>query len=116
MARRGLFRPFALDRGNVDQYVGNNIGAFTLGAANERGEFVPRYVGRSDTDVNQQLKSWIGRYQQFEYRHFLSTRAAFEKECRLFHDLGGTERLDNTAHPARPAASDWVCPHCSAYR
>lgn len=116
MARTGLFGPFSLDRVSVDQYVGNNIGAFALGHTNDRGEFVARYVGRSDTDVNQQLKSWIGRYQQFQYRHFLSARAAFEKECRLFHHFGGTERLDNSGHPARPVASDWTCPHCATFR
>lgn len=116
MARTGLFGPFALDCASIDRYVGNNIGAFALGATNERGEFVVRYIGRSDTNVNQQLKSWVGRYEQFEYRHFLSVRAAFEKECRLFHDFGGTARLDNVAHPARPEAAEWTCPHCTSVR
>lgn len=116
MARTGLLGPFALDSASIDRYVGNNIGAYALGASNERGELAVRYVGRSDTDVNQQLKSWVGRYAQFEYRHFLSARAAFEKECRLFHDFGGTARLDNAAHPARPDSAGWTCPQCAAFR
>ena len=116
MASTGLFGPFSLDHASIDLYVGNNIGAFALGHCNERGEFVVRYIGRSDTDVNQRLKTWIGRYDQFEYRHFLSARAAFEKECRLFHGMGGVKRLDNEAHPSRPAGNDWSCPHCSVYR
>lgn len=116
MAATGLFGPFPLDHASVDRYVGNNIGAYALGHTNPRGEFVARFIGRSDTDVNRELKTCIGRYTQFEYRHFLSARAAFEKECALFHDLGGATRLDNTAHPARPTASQWACPRCTALR
>lgn len=116
MARTGLIGPFALDCTSIDRYVGNNIGTYALGATTERGEFVVRYVGRSDSNVNQQLKSWIGRYEKFEYRHYLSARAAFEKECRLFHDLGGSARLDNSGHPARPDGAAWTCPHCAVFR
>jgi hypothetical protein len=38
-------------------------------------------------------------------------KAAFEKECHLFHDFGETS-LDNKIHPARPSGSNWKCPRC----
>lgn len=44
-------------------------------------------------------------------------KAAFEKECALYHDFGGPQgQLDNEVHPARPEGTDWQCPRCDVFR
>jgi len=76
-----------------------------------------RYVGRSDTDVNSRLRSWVGkdsRYKQFKYSYATSSKEAFEKECKNYHDFGGSESLDNKDHPQRPEGTNWKCPVCGA--
>jgi hypothetical protein len=62
--------------------------------------------------VNGRLKNWIGgRYPYFKFDYFGSAKAAFEKECHLFHDFGETS-LDNKVHPTGPENSNWKCPRC----
>jgi hypothetical protein len=80
------------------------------------GAFKVSYVGRSDTDLNDRLKKWVGKYSYFEFQYATSPKDAFEKECELWHDFGGSEgRLDNEQHPERPNGSDWKCPKCNIF-
>jgi hypothetical protein len=51
-----------------------------------------------------------GRYTHFEFSYAPSARAAFEKECRNYHDFGGSYGLDNERHPAAPEGVSWRCP------
>ncbi len=51
-----------------------------------------------------------GRYTHFQFSYALSARAAFEKECRNYHDFGGSYGLDNERHPAAPEGTSWGCP------
>jgi hypothetical protein len=44
-----------------------------------------------------------------------SPKAAFEKECKNYHDFGGSEKLDNKQHPERPDGTNWECPVCDMY-
>jgi len=46
-------------------------------------------------------------YTHFVFRYAESAVAAFESECRDFHQLDG---LDNDRHPLPPADSPWACP------
>jgi hypothetical protein len=39
------------------------------------------------------------RYTRFAYSYAPSAEAAFEKECRNYHDFGGSDALDNEVHP-----------------
>lgn len=48
-------------------------------------------------------------YTRFAYSYAGSAEAAFQKECFNYHDFGGSEGLDNDAHPAPAAGSSWVC-------
>lgn len=92
-------------------------GNYALGRVQENG-FCILYVGRSNDDVARELRSWArqqSRYRAFVFHYAPSPRAAFDKECEDFHDLGGTERLDNVGHPTRPATTDWLCPRCDFY-
>ena len=75
-----------------------------------------KYVGRSDSDLNARLKTHVGVYRYFWYEYATSRRAAFQKECTLWHHYGGAHGgLDNINHPARPAGSGWKCPVCSIF-
>jgi hypothetical protein len=92
-------------------------GNYALGCVQENG-FCILYVGRSDDDVAKPLRSWARqqtRYKAFVFSYAANARTAFDKECEDFHDLGGTETLDNAEHPKRPAKTDWLCPRCDLY-
>lgn len=116
MASTGLEGAFALSAKAVDAAVTQtSAGAYALGNTKD-GTFYISYVGRSDSDLNARLKQWVGKYPQFKASYFGSPKAAFEKECHLWHDFGGPEgRLDNTIHPDRPANSGWGCPRCRIF-
>lgn len=84
-------------------------GVFALGYVDHDGAFRVSHVGRSDTDVRARLRDLIGSERAFKYRLYASPRAAFEKECALFHEF----RPPCTRfHPDRPKGTDWTCPHC----
>ncbi|MBE9566092.1 MAG: hypothetical protein IMF16_05030 [Proteobacteria bacterium] len=111
MASTGLFGPFSLTDEQINAHVGTAIGAYALGPVDTSdGKFIVSYVGRSDHNLNKRLHDWIGSYSQFKYGHFKTKKAAFEKECRMYHDFGGKNRLDNKAHPDRPAGTSYPCP------
>jgi hypothetical protein len=48
-------------------------------------------------------------YTHFVFRYAESAIAAFERECRDYHELAGGG-LDNDGHPAPPADSPCACP------
>jgi len=76
--------------------------------------YIVHYVGRSDNDVNSRLKDHVGEYPKFKFDYFDSPKAAFEKECDIWHDFGGSEgKLGNKAHPDKPEVTDWKCPRCN---
>jgi hypothetical protein len=81
--------------------------------ADDQKVFNVFYVGRSDTDVAGRLKQHAAEwYPQFFYEYYPSSKAAFEKECNLYHDFNPP---DNKAHPARPQNSNWKCPRCKIF-
>ncbi len=91
-----------------------SAGNYALGYINGNGKFAVRYVGRSDGNLNQRLKSHLGNHDDcthFKFSYAGSPKAAFEKECQNFHDFGGVQKLKNVNHPAEPANSKlWKCP------
>ena len=116
MAKTGLFGPYSITPDKIDEHVESLMGAYVLGYTTDKGTFIVRYVGRSDSDLNARLKVYInGNYQQFQYGHYGTAREAFLKECSLFHDFGGTDSLDNDIHPNRTDKSDWSCPRCNVF-
>jgi hypothetical protein len=48
-------------------------------------------------------------YTSFAYSYARSAEAAFEKECRNYHDFGGSDGLDNEAHPVSTPGSSGEC-------
>jgi len=114
MNRLGLSAAHDLTEKEIDgAVVGISPGVYALGS-NTPDVFYVDYIGRSDNDLNGQLKQWVGgKYTHFKFGLFPSAEEAFTKECNLFHDFGETA-LDNSVHPARPNGSNSKCPRCGA--
>jgi hypothetical protein len=112
MPATNLTGPFALLDTKIDEVVTRaSAGAYALGPVGTDGVFYVHRIGRSDGDLNERLKDYVGLYPYFKADYFPSPKAAFEKECWLFHDF---KPRDNTLHPDRPAGSNWSCPCCPA--
>lgn len=108
MASSGLSGPYALTDATIDKMITKTSpGAYALGRTNDKGVFLISYVGRSDDDVNDRLHDHAGKYSKFKFGYFGSPKAAFEKECRLYHDFNPP---DNKIHPACPKGANWSCP------
>jgi hypothetical protein len=110
--------PYSLSTAEIDKLVTKtSAGNYALGSVNTEGAFIVRYVGRSDTNLNTRLKQQAdtGKHPKFKYSYASSSKAAFEKECKNFHDFGGTEKLENDIHPDRPAYIDGKCPYCKNF-
>lgn len=116
----GLHGPWPLTEKDIDKVVtGIGAGAYILTCERINPGFIVNYVGRSDDDLNGRLKKWVGmKYTHFMYGFLPSAKDAFLKECRLFHDFGGIEKLDNKIHPDRPKNTNLTCPvsGCDALR
>lgn len=110
--------PYKLSTDKIDQVVSRTSpGNYALGRVSN-STFYVRYIGRSDSDVKSRLKRWVGvskTYQQFKFSYATSPKAAFQKECKNYHDFGGTESLDNEEHPERPKVRDWKCSFCDIF-
>jgi len=114
MPNSGLRGPFSLKTAEVNGAVTvKSAGAYALGYTNQGNTFIIQYVGRSDDDVNARLqKHVIEAYPQFKFEYYPSAKAAFEKECNLYHDFNPP---DNKVHPARPENANWGCPRCAKF-
>jgi len=122
----GMMGPYELTTEKVDEVVTKTSpGNYALGYIDGES-FIVRYVGRSDENVNIRLKQWARHREWYKrlgsdvYTHFMfsyakSPKAAFEKECKNYHDCGGKEILDNERHPQRPDGTNWKCPMCDIF-
>lgn len=118
MASLDMHGPYALNNSTVNiQVTQTNAGNYALGYVNDKDVFVVQYVGRSDSNVNYRIKTHVGEgYKKFKYSYATSPKAAFEKECRNYHDFGGPDgKLENKYHPDRPANSGWECSVCPIF-
>ena len=114
MASTGLKGPHQLSSVRVALTVTRKSpGAYALGKLEGETFYVKR-IGRSDTDLAQRLTSYVskGKYTHFKYEYYPSPKAAFEKECSLYHDFNPA---DNDLHPDRPNGSGWKCPRCRLF-
>lgn len=111
MAATGLHGPYSLTEDVIDEIVrGVGPGAYVLTRRETKPSFIVNYVGRSDGDLSARLKQWVGsKYSHFKYGFLDNAKAAFLKECQIFHDFGGIESLDNKVHPARVENTNWTC-------
>jgi hypothetical protein len=75
-----------------------------------------RYIGRSDTDVRAELKAQgYDETGGFKWVEAPSQREGFEMQCRLYHDFGGSDALENEDHPDRAPGTRWTCPVCDLF-
>lgn len=91
----------------------NRIGNYMLGYIAEDGKFVPKYVGRSDHDLQGRLIKHITdgeEYETFVFKYARTVKEAYETECRNYHNF--KEQLVNERHPDRPDYFDYDCPVC----
>jgi hypothetical protein len=110
MANSGLRGPFPLTHTGIDAQVTKvSPGAYALGKT-EDDKFKISYVGRADDDVAKRLGDHVPKwYPQFKYEYYPSAKAAYEKECNLYHDFNPP---DNEIHPAAPKGTNHRCPRC----
>ena len=104
--------PLHLAAREVERRVPAGVpGAFALGHARpQEGAVFISFVGRSDTDLRATLLAHVGsRYTACFYLPLASAPAAYDEECRLWHEMGG-EDLDSAGHPVPPG--DHPCPVC----
>jgi len=107
--------PYKLDAETIDAKVTRmSPGNYVLGRKNEEGKLFVGYVGRSDSDVRAQLKSRVDRTKDllFKFSYANSPEAAFEKQCKYYHDF---DPPGNYSHPARPRGTTWRCPRCDIF-
>ena len=110
MPQTGLDGPFSLKIETINSVVTVSPGVYALGYVEIGGDFIPKYIGRSDANINKSLNDWVDRgYSKFKFECCDSVETAFAKECRLYHDW--KEQLDNKEHPKRRDAN-WNCPCC----
>jgi hypothetical protein len=57
-----------------------------------------------------------GRYTHFKFSYARSAEEAFEKQCRNYHDFGGSYGLDNERHPVAGEGVSWRCPVRAGHR
>lgn len=81
-------------------------GAYALGTR-KGDKFIVKYVGRSDTDLNNRLKDHAdaGKYSDFKYDYF-----TVKEDFELYHDF---KSKGNKRHPDRPNGKNFRCLICT---
>lgn len=111
--KTGLLGPYRLTFDGINRAIfRRSAGVFALGHRDPNGNFRVKHVGRSDTDIRSRLCECIGSDTLFKFSFYASARAAFEKECELFHDFNPP---CNRIHPGRPKGTTWECPRCTIF-
>lgn len=115
MASLEMGKSYDFDAKSINNVVTSVFaGNYALGYLNKNNEFVVQYVGSSDSDVRERLLQHIGeKYGVFKFSYATSPKAAFEKECKNYHDF---KPSNNQIHPDRPSNSkSWKCPRCDIF-
>ena len=112
-AKTGLLGPYRLNFDAIGAAVTrDSAGVYALGHANPEGKFCINHVGRADSNVKSKLRDCIGSATLFKFLYLPTSKAAFERECELFHDLNPP---GNRVHPGRAPGTSWECPRCRIF-
>jgi hypothetical protein len=100
---------YSLTSETIDKVVTSKSAGIYVLDRNTGPGFIVKYVGRADDDVADRLKKHAGKgyYKYFKFEYQPSAKAAFDRECQLYHHFTD---LDNVIHPARPAGTYYSCP------
>lgn len=112
MPQLNMQGPHNLETNTINNVVTpHSIGNYALGYTNDKGTFYVCYVGRSDTNLQERLRSWISNTTRplFKYSYAQSPLEAFNKECKNYHEFTPS---DNTIHPDKPNGTSHNCPIC----
>lgn len=117
MPKLDMDGPFDLKDAVIDTKINANaIGNFALGFMNDSGKFVVKVIGRSDDDLQSDLKSARRRYtgsflakllgrsslDKFKYSLADTAQSAYQVEQRAFETFGGHDKLLNKQAPTPP--------------
>lgn len=109
MTTSTLLGPHRLDFSEIEATVPRLApGVYALGHVDYRNVFYLNAIGRHDFDLRTGLQGLIGSGAYFKYQVVPTSRAAFEHECKLFHEF----RPNTAMHPVRSENKDWTCPYC----
>ena len=102
--------PYRLDSKVIDEQVGpSTAGVFVLSYDRTMGA----RIGRADTNLRLALSEFLDRYAYFHFEAIAASKERFERECELYHRLGGDRgQLDNEEHPLPPPGPQLKCPVC----
>lgn len=103
--------PHSLTESTIERTVDDRTGIYLL--YNSRDGPV-QYVGIS-TVLPDRLREYTDQYTYFEVEYHPNQTTAYEREARLFHQLGETDELDNEQHPPRPHQRV-RCPVCGIHQ
>jgi hypothetical protein len=115
MTNSHLYGPFELKSSTIDKKVPKGIvGNFLLGESNhENNGFSVLSIGRSDIDLNEELKKYVGDYKHFQFSYAFSKYDAFYLECTHYHIFKElAEDVKEREHPEVPEGCNWFCPVC----
>jgi hypothetical protein len=113
MTRVALLGPHRLGFDEIETSVPRvRPGVYLLGHLDHKNAFYLKAIGRFDVDLQTGLRGLIGSGGHFKFQVAPTSRAAFEYECKLFHDL----RPNSSIHPVRSENKDWTCPYCRSMR
>jgi hypothetical protein len=111
MATLMMSGPHALTHSAIDRNVPRHTaGIFILGRLDGGVLTKVGRVGRSDSDLADELRRFVGKWPGFLFQAASSRIDAFHLECALFHEV---KRLD-LPHPVRPEGTDFTCTICGA--
>ncbi|MEY8684827.1 hypothetical protein AB9N12_01355 [Bacteroides sp. AN502(2024)] len=124
MASLNMVGPYRLTDDEINANIeSDKIGNYAFGYLNDKGAFVVRYVGRSDTDLRTRIKHGLAdrrtnpkmwQYEYFKFSYADTSTEAYIKECKNYHDFGGDRgNLLNTSHPDVPNGLEIYCPFCN---
>jgi len=92
---------------NIKLYVPSGPGCYVLDRSTTAG-FEVHYTGRADYDLPKRLSDYVGtKYLYFKFLSLPSRQAAFEMECKVYHNL---KPVDNLIHPDAPDGTNYTCP------
>jgi hypothetical protein len=111
--------PFQLDENVIDAVITQTTPAVYLIRRIEETEAYAHYKARieraDDGTLKEKLKQWIGSdYRVFCFQYVKGIDTAFQRQCILWHEMGGAaNELDNERHPVPNEGCTVLCSICA---